>query len=292
MPVHIENMGGGGGRIFPPAGTQVADFNDDFNRADAGTLGSAWGMAWGYADTAVGSEPFNPQSCAVNPRIENNRVIWWSRREGYDNIGRGYSLAWPWPLGWMTQAKFDQYSEVEVIRIDRSPDTVPVVATVYSGNFGSMDPDEFGQHWDTDAPPAEQFQGRFGFYSMDIFANPDGTSPSFGLTYNLFGGNPGTLPDGLRGHAGINYLALNTTYVNEGPLAPLPGVFRLEARWVTNQWQFRGLYNGELVATASHNHLIQGCPAMGMSAYYTGTAGFADPNNMVRVDNYKGGWLR
>jgi hypothetical protein len=290
MTIHIENATGGGSS-FPPAGTQLAAFEDNFNRPDAGTLGQRWGMLWAIADQTVDSQfpgPF-PQRCAANPRIENGQVVWFNRSDvplsgvSY-NLGRGWSVAWPQQLAWMTQGQFDQYVECD---LDYSVpyDSSLILCSVFSPNVGSLDPDIFGV---TPVP----FQGEYGFYGFYISENSLGQIGG-SLNYSTWGGFPAAIPDGVRGHAGINTIGLQFTETISNDFATsYPARFRLETRRINNRWQFQAFSNGQLMQTGYDDRLLSGSPAMSCNIYWNTSTGSPDPNRLLVCDNFNAGWLR
>src|SRR5262245_3870477 len=184
MTVIVENLGGGGSN-FPPRGTQVRDFEDRFQRPNATTLGTEWGMAWSMADFPYdATDRPRPYNAAINPKIQDNHMEWFVRRVTGDDLGRAYSFAFPWKLAWLTQDKFDQYAEVDIaFQFQSVPEPYANIelATVFSQSSGSLDPDVY-------LGPAQT--GAYGCYSLSIAFD------YFVYVYNVFGANPSYTPAG------------------------------------------------------------------------------------------------
>jgi len=281
MAVHVENIGGGGSTSsFPPKGTQVQIFTDTFNRPDVETLGTGWGMAWQSADFPFDVEAFNrprPFDAAWNPRIENNRLVWFARRPVGDQ-GRAYSFAWPWKLAWMTQDKFDQFAEIQIDSQYERISGLGVnieLACVYAQSSGSMTPDTY---------LSNSYTGAYGGYSLSI------ASTFFVFVHNMFGANP-SYSDGPRGIAGLNYVILGDGVDINGPF---PRIFRLEARWTGTTWVLTALMNGIVLATREDSHLLQGMPALGVGSYDDlGQPAVppVDPSHVCDISRFTGGLL-
>src|SRR5262249_10325565 len=247
MTVQVENLGGGGSS-FPPRGTQVRDFEDNFHRADATTLGTAWGMAWAMADYPYDAiDRPRPYDAAINPRIKNNHMEWFVRRLIGEDLGRAYSFAFPWQLGWMTQGQFDQYAEVDVaFQFQSSPEPYANIelCTVFSQSAGSLDPDIYL------GPPQT---GAYGCYSLSIGFD------YFVFVYNANGATPSYTPAGGRGIKGIDYAILGPGVVLD---QPFPRHFRLETRWTGSSWELTAFVNGENQGVRTDAHLLQGMPSL------------------------------
>lgn len=279
MAVHVDNLGlsgsGRGRRFCPPEGTQVQIFEDDFHRRDADTLGTKWGNLWCYADFPYhnpGGERPGSYDAAANPRISNNRCQWFIRRDD-DDRSWAFSIAWPWPLAWMTQGKFDQFVEIEVASQHSGTQGGICIGCVFSGALGSLEPDRYGQHIEE---PAETFYGQYGTYYSGRSA----------AVYGLFGGNPSATPDGLRGHAGINYLALAQV---TPPEVDYPFVMRQETRWVSNTWEIRVFLNGEETIRVTDHRLLQGQPCL-IYLLNADSIGM-DMDNLVQVSRFSAGLI-
>lgn len=290
MPVHFDS-GGSGGSNFPPPGTQLANFSDNFDRPDVETLGQRWGMIWAAADSTVDATfptPF-PQRCAANPRIQDGECVWFSRPNFSPglpeiNLGRGWSIAWPQQLAWMTQGKFSQYVEADVSY------TIPytsncILCGVFSPNAGSLYPDIFSVQ---NLP----FQGQFGFYGLFVTSTGEDTPATFSILYSTWGAFPATIPDGIRGHAGLNTLDIEHTDPPLAPVPVLPLTARLETRWQNNRWELSAYANGTLIQTGWDTRLLGGSPGLSCSVYWNQQQVFMDPDRLMVCDNFSAGWLR
>lgn len=245
---------------------------------------------WNYADDPEEHEPLPrpfPFDAAANPRINADVAQWFVRRPQGD-IGNSWSSAWPWSLAWMTQGKFDQYVECDLVSLSELDRWNIYLYTVFSGNSGSITP---GVYNEPGVP-----RGNYGFYGMGI---GDITTVSF--IYAVFGANPSYTVGGGRGQRGIDYMFLPVTTSqgrvrrnadpDRGRNVPgLPAHYRFESRWTGTSWEFQGFRNGVLLGQASDDRLVQGMPGMGCTMYYLDTT--ADPQNLAQIDNFKAGWLK
>lgn len=286
MTVTAENLGGGGS-TFPPKGTQVPDFFDDFNRPNLDSLGTQWANWWLESDvSATGTPPEfmadgtrpGPFDCALNPSILDNQCTYWTR-----NSGIAWTISSPWPLAWMSQGFFDQYVECDVTDV-KNTGAIWMV-TCFSGNPGS-------------------YIGPSGAYMAGVQLSGGGIAYLGPLLRVHFGYNPSaTFPLPL---GGLAYYFLpyglqnqNPTILRSGsqqpiipPVRSVPGLpmhVRMEARHSDIGWTLTLFSNGENIGSAIDNNIGFGLPGLGANQIHMPED---ELPNLGSVDNFKAGWLR
>lgn len=266
MTVTAENLGGGGSS-FPPKGTQVPIFTDDFNRPNLDSLGSKWANWWLEADSLPGrgldgTRP-GPYNCAINPSIRSNECVFWAR-----DWGVAFTICSPWPLAWMTQDFVDQFAECDVTQIapydDPNMAVGVFVVVCNSGNPGSF----------------MQQNGIYpGGYIFGLSEGRDGTIFLTGLRY-AYGYNPSAtypLPNGGFGYFGLNWISpsaansrgqFQSIHQGIGPVRrarsslSIPLHLRAEARHDASGWTLTMLINGEVIGTAIDSLVGPGLPGL------------------------------
>lgn len=289
MTVTVENLGGAGSN-FPPKGTQVPEFFDDFNRPDLDSLGSQWANWWLEADNRErdGTRP-GPYNCAINPSILGNQCVFWSR-----DWGVAWTVCSPWPLAWMTQNFYDQFAEADITQIspyDNANQAVGIFVVVCnSGNPGSF---------------LQQNGSYPGGYIFGVSQGEAGNVNVTGLRY-AFGYNPSAtypLPNGGLGYFGLNWVspATESTLSDRQFRLVDAGIFRatrsltiplhirVEARHDSSGWILTLLINGELFGTAIDALVGPGLPGLACDQINQEDVTL---NRLATVDNFRAGWLR